>query len=88
MLSIQYSPAPERLEDCFALLDDSQSAFLCVADGCGGLGSRRYPELNNQTGASLAAGLVVEAASGWWRQGQTTPHTLEQGQKTMTALVP
>ena len=55
MLSIQYSPAPERLEDCFALLDDSQSAFLCVADGCGGLGSRRYPELNNQTGASLAA---------------------------------
>ena len=88
MLSIQYSPAPERLEDCFALLDDSQSAFLCVADGCGGLGSRRYPELNNQTGASLAARLVVEAASGWWRQGQTTPHTLEQGQKAMTALVP
>lgn len=88
MLSIQYSPVPETVEDSFALLGDTQSALLCVADGCGGLGSRRYPELNNQTGASLAARLAVEAASGWWQRGTVMPHTRLQGQEMLAGLAP
>ncbi|MHB1151107.1 MAG: hypothetical protein ACYCWE_02280 [Eubacteriales bacterium] len=45
-----------------------EDAFLCIPeqgvtavfDGCGGLGSRRYPSENNRTGAYLAAAKAAE----------------------------
>lgn len=45
-----------------------EDAFLCIPehgitavfDGCGGLGSRRYPSENNRTGAYLAAAKAAD----------------------------
>ncbi len=52
-------------EDCWLGLVDENAAALCVADGCGGSGSRRYEALGGCTGAYLASGLAVEVAAEW-----------------------
>lgn len=52
-------------EDSFALRTMERGAFLCVADGCGGLGSCRYPALDNHTGAYAASRLAAHAALSW-----------------------
>lgn len=67
-------------EDSFALRSGEHSAFLCVADGCGGLGSRRYESLQGHTGAYEASKLAVqvmdEEAQGW-----PLPDDKEQGEE-------
>lgn len=39
--------------------------MLCVADGCGGIGSRRYVKVENHTEAYIAARLAVESTRAW-----------------------
>lgn len=58
---------------------DQSGAFLCVADGCGGLGSRRYPQLGHRTGAYLAARLVTRAFEGFAREMICLPADPEEG---------
>ena len=77
-------------EDQCACTVDSGGGLICVADGCGGIGSRRYEKLQNRTEASVAAQLAVETACRWAAEldGQHLPsdraaavavaHTLEQ----------
>ena len=86
LFSVQYSAVPEAMEDHFELCSGEHGAFLCVADGCGGLGSRRYPQLENRTGASLAAELTARAAAGWWQSASVFPDPREQGQTCGDAL--
>jgi len=43
--------------------------FLCVADGCGGSGARRYAKLDGRTEACCASRIAVECAEAWAREG-------------------
>lgn len=52
-------------EDSFAAEVDACGGLLCVADGCGGIGARRYEKLENQTEAYIAARLAVDTTRTW-----------------------
>lgn len=53
-------------EDSFCLGVREESAFTAVCDGCGGSGSRKYPMLENRTGAYIASRTVSGAISDWF----------------------
>ena len=54
-------------EDSFCSLVEDDSALAAVFDGCGGLGSRRYPGFRDHSGAWVAARLACGAAHDWYR---------------------
>lgn len=56
---VSHAIVPDAGEDSFAFQTNAQGGYLCVADGCGGLGSRRYASMGDRTGAFLAAHLVT-----------------------------
>jgi len=58
---VHHAVVPGAGEDCFAFHITPRGGYLCVADGCGGLGSKRYPTFGDRTGAYLAAHLVTHA---------------------------
>ena len=66
------SVLPDKGEDSFALRTEGETAFLCVADGCGGMGSRRYEGLDGHTAAYAASRLATETAAA------STPEELAQ----------
>lgn len=65
LLSAQYAVLPGSGEDSFCMRATVQGALLCVADGCGGLGSRRYETLGDHTGAFAGSRLATHALSAW-----------------------
>ncbi len=73
ILRINYAVVPDAGEDSFALRSDEQGAFLCVTDGCGGLGSKRYETLENRTGAYMAARLAARAFADWAQERWPVP---------------
>lgn len=79
LLSVSYAVLPDEGEDSFAMGEDARGGFLCVADGCGGLGSRRYRDLGEHTGAYLASRLVTRAFSGWAEERMPMPDTPDEG---------
>lgn len=80
LFSVDYAVLPAEGEDSFTLCSDQRGALLCVADGCGGLGSRRYEALGNRTGAFVASRLVTRAFSNWAGERRSMPLTPEEGQ--------
>ncbi len=40
--------------------------LLAAFDGCGGVGARRYPQMNNHTGAYIASGLYADCLEKWF----------------------
>lgn len=81
LLSVCVPVLPDGGEDSFVLGTSAgeMGVYLCVADGCGGLGSRRYPALKNQTGAAAAARLAVECFEHWAKEQKAMPRTPEEG---------
>ena len=59
LLRAQYAVLPGSGEDSFCMRGVGRGALLCVADGCGGLGSRRYDTLGDHTGAFAGARLLT-----------------------------
>lgn len=86
LLSVSYAVLPDAGEDSFVLRTDEKRTLLCVADGCGGLGSRRYPALENQTGAYLAARLVTRAVSMWAQEINKLPAAAQEGKDFALSL--
>lgn len=80
VLRISHAVLPDADEDSFALRSDEQSAFLCVTDGCGGLGSKRYAALENHTGAYIASRLAARAFAQWAEERRPMPQSDEEGQ--------
>lgn len=80
VLKINHAVLPDAGEDSFALRSDEQGAFLCVTDGCGGLGSKRYANLENKTGAYLAARLAARAFDEWAQERRPALGTQEEAQ--------
>ena len=86
MFSIQLAVVPDHGEDSFAMSSMPGNALLCVADGCGGLGSKRYDKLEHHTGAYLASRLVARAVMGWWQEHPQVPLKLEEGRYLLDDL--
>lgn len=68
------------------MLTNERRAVLCVADGCGGLGSRRYPDLKDQTGAYVASRLIIRFIKDWAAEKGGVPVTPEQGRALLDQL--
>ena len=67
-------------EDSFAVLTrEDGSGMVCVADGCGGLGSRRYPLLKGHTGAYAASRLAARTMKQWATKGLSCPVSAMEG---------
>ncbi|MDD3410925.1 MAG: protein phosphatase 2C domain-containing protein [Eubacteriales bacterium] len=66
-LLIAGETSPGAGEDSYTARTDSEGGLLCVADGCGGIGSRRYEKMEKHTGAYLASRLGVECVCAWAR---------------------
>lgn len=62
---------PNAGEDSFCCLRQENSAIVAVFDGCGGLGSRKYPGFRDHTGAWVASRLVCGAVHDWYREHDT-----------------
>ncbi len=86
LLLTSYAVLPGQGEDSVALHPLRDGAFLCVADGCGGLGSRRYGALSDHTGAFVASRLVTHALDGWARPGVPIPRTAAEGERICREL--
>ncbi len=67
-------------EDSYALCCDEQGLFLCVTDGCGGLGSKRYEALDGRTGAYIAARLAAQTFAAWAQERRPAPKTAQEAQ--------
>lgn len=86
LMAVSYAVLPENGEDSFALGQDEQGSFLCVTDGCGGLGSRRYAALEGRTGAYIAARLTSQAFAGWAKERGNLPSRPEEGRQLCREL--
>lgn len=80
-LSLSYAALPDKGEDSFSIRVDGHGGAMCVADGCGGLGGRRYEQLGNATGAYLAARLVTRSFMTWAEDNPRLPQTAEDGKR-------
>lgn len=80
LLCAQYAVLPGSGEDSFCMRATAQGALLCVADGCGGLGSRRYGTLGDHTGAFAGARLATHALSAWAGERLPMPASKEEGE--------
>jgi len=78
ILQISHAALHGQGEDSFALHLEEQSAFLCVTDGCGGLGSKRYAALENHTGAYIAARLAARTFAQWAGERKPAYETIEE----------
>ena len=58
-LCVSHCALPEAGEDSYSFQALPEGFFACVTDGCGGLGSRRYPSCGNFTGAYVASRLAA-----------------------------
>jgi serine/threonine protein phosphatase PrpC len=57
-----------RGEDCFYSAQKENSAIAAVFDGCGGLGSRRYQNYREHTGAYMASRAAGGALRDWYQE--------------------
>lgn len=53
-------------EDSFFCAQTDNSAVVCVFDGCGGLGARKYDTFQGHTGAYMASRTVAGAICDWY----------------------
>ncbi len=53
-------------EDWFVYSLSDKFCLLCVFDGCGGIGSRKYIEYDNKSGAFIASHVASEAVHNWF----------------------
>ena len=84
---IDLAVVPGYGEDSFAFHFEEERGLLCVADGCGGLGAKRYPSMDGYTGAYLAARIVTECIAAWVAAGIIFfPKTREAGEELCKAL--
>lgn len=72
-----------RGEDCFYSAQKENSAIAAVFDGCGGLGSRRYQNYREHTGAYMASRAAGGALRDWYQEQYQ-----EQGEDTADSNLP
>lgn len=86
ILTVNHAVEPKRCEDSLSVSSKAPLTLLCVADGCGGLGSRRYPELDGQTGAYAASRLAAQGVKRWAAGRERLPRRPEEGRELLDSL--
>lgn len=84
VLVIHQAVVSDEGEDSFAVSNSPDRLMLCVADGCGGLGSRRYN--GGRTGAYLASRLATGALTEWERPKPRIPVDAEHARFCLHGL--
>lgn len=85
-ICVSHAVLPQAGEDSFSLRTHARGGYLCVADGCGGLGSRRYARMEERTGAYLAARLVTQEVERLHQSLFPLPAGREAGQALCVSL--
>ena len=65
-LMLSFAGGQNQNEDRAVCTDRAGLRLLAAFDGCGGVGGRRYPQLDNHTGAYLASGLYAGCLRDWF----------------------
>ncbi|MBN1777962.1 MAG: protein phosphatase 2C domain-containing protein [Clostridiales bacterium] len=65
-LKLSFSAGKEPNEDIALCLRHEGVRLLAAFDGCGGVGGRRYAQLDNRTGAHIASGLYAGCLEEWF----------------------
>lgn len=80
-ICVSHAVVEEQGEDSHGMARNGQEIWLCVADGCGGMGGRRYDRAEQHTGAYLASRFAVEWLCRWFaaEDRSALPETREQG---------
>ena len=75
-------------EDSHTAATDRHGGLLCVADGCGGSGARRYAKLGGRSEAYMASRLATECAGAWvsGMDGQGLPPAAAEAAQAAEAL--
>jgi serine/threonine protein phosphatase PrpC len=85
-ICVSHAIVPDAGEDSFVFQTNAQGGYLCVADGCGGLGSKRYASMGGRTGAFLAANLVTQEVERHLASLFPLPGTKEAGESLCLRL--
>jgi len=67
-LKLSFSAGREPNEDIAVCLRRGGVRLLAAFDGCGGVGGRRYPQMDNRTGAQIASGLYAGCLREWFKE--------------------
>ncbi len=70
-LKLSLAGGPHPNEDRAVCAEHAGVRLIAAFDGCGGVGGRRYPLLQNHTGAYIAAGLYADCLREWFTQSAT-----------------
>ena len=65
-LSLSFAGGQNQNEDRAVCADCADLHLLAAFDGCGGVGGRRYPHMDNHTSAYLASGLYADCLRTWF----------------------
>jgi serine/threonine protein phosphatase PrpC len=65
-LKLSFAPGQAQNEDRALCLAEAGVSLLAAFDGCGGVGGRRYPQMDNRTGAQIASGLYADCLTEWF----------------------
>lgn len=57
-------------EDSSSYFFDDKSGYIAVFDGCGGIGARKYRELDNRTGAYIASHTLADYIEDYYASGK------------------
>lgn len=59
---------PDNGEDSYSYAVNDKFGFVAVFDGCGGIGSRKYEEYDNKTGAYVSSHTVSKSMLDWFEK--------------------
>lgn len=62
---------PKNGEDSYAFSINEKCGLMCVFDGCGGIGSRKYAAYGNKTGAYVASHTAAKSVIAWFNEFNT-----------------
>jgi len=68
----------EKGEDAYLLCTNQSGAIFAVMDGCGGIGSRIYPEFEGKTGAYLASRAAASGLMKWYLDHNSNHRDIEE----------
>ncbi len=82
-VKLSFAGGHNHNEDRAVCVDQAGLRLLAAFDGCGGVGGRRYPHLNNHTGAYLAAGLYARCLEQWFADHAAPPGKVTADELTL-----
>ncbi len=70
IISVQREKVSGLGEDSAFSMCRKPLSVMAVFDGCGGIGAKKYPEMNNNTGAYIASKTAAKASEKWFCEAE------------------